>query len=98
MMRGFEDADVITPNRQGPALMLLIRIVEVRGVGQVEELATNIECVRFCNAGSFARTPCRDCAGQDREPVPTPLFPKSVSRGPVPFGASGAEVNAAALR
>src|SRR5256885_16978128 len=96
MMRGFEEVEVMTP-KAGPALILFTGLLKLAVLVRLKNSP------RRCSAWDSAIGIERSKAiSRLRWPgprtSPTPLFPKSVSCGPVPFGASGAEVNAAAFR
>src|SRR5450631_909150 len=96
MMRGLLDLAVIFP-KEAPELTVLFGLAKLGVLVTLKNSAlkwtlcdSTTRIVRS-NARSMLRWP-------GPRTMPTPLLPKSVSEGLVPFGASGAEVNAAAFR
>src|SRR5579871_4087135 len=96
MMRGLVAVEVMTP-KAGPALTLLIGLLKL---AVLVRLKNSPRTLTRCDSVigivlSMAISMLRWPGPRTR---PELLFPKSVSPGPVAFGARGAEVNAAALR
>src|ERR1035438_4249498 len=96
MIRGLFDVAVMMPN-DAPELKVLL------GFAKFDELVRSKTSARKCRLCDSTMGIVRSraismlrCPGPRTRP--TPLLPKSVSADEVPFGASGAEANAAAFR
>src|SRR6266568_3155695 len=96
MMRGLEDVDVITPN-EGPLLTVLFGFPKFAVFVRLKISALNTNLLDSVTAIVRSNAISMLCCPGPRT-RPTPLLPKSVSKGLVPLGASGAEVNAAGFR